>query len=132
MSYLWCMAHLQLARNSGHSSHASVLPCPAAFSQKLAAVLQKRKSLAGKDWKGVHHNWGGLLLGLGTLIAVVGPANTYIRLGKLFPGAQVLQTGHRSEAQQLQTRKLGQIVQSAKLQQRTHAKQRGTLLPRRC
>ena len=48
--------------------------------------LQKRKSLAGKDWKGNHHNWGGLLLGLGVLIAVVGPANTYIRLGKLFPG----------------------------------------------
>ena len=55
----------------------------------LCACLQKRKSLAGKDWKGNHHNWGGLLLGLGVLIAVVGPANTYIRLGKLFPGTDL-------------------------------------------
>ena len=36
--------------------------------------MQKRKSLASKDLKGVHHNAGGLLLGLGTLIAGVCPA----------------------------------------------------------
>lgn len=47
----------------------------------LGALLQERKELAGKDVKGVHHNWGSLLLGLGVLIAVVGPVNTYLRLG---------------------------------------------------
>ena len=61
-------------------------PTPSGRKLNLLGLLQKRKSLAGKDWKGIHHNWGGLLLGLGVLIAVVGPANTYIRLGKLFPG----------------------------------------------
>lgn len=37
--------------------------------------------MSKENYKGRHHNWGGLLLGLGTLIAVVGPANTYLRTG---------------------------------------------------
>ena len=39
--------------------------------------------MSKENYKGRHHNWGGLLLGLGTLIAVVGPANTYLRTGAL-------------------------------------------------
>ncbi len=34
-----------------------------------------------KDYKGVHHNFGGLLMGLGTATAVAGPVNTYLRSG---------------------------------------------------
>lgn len=33
-----------------------------------------------------HANWGSLLLALGVAIAIEGPANTYLRTGKLFPG----------------------------------------------
>lgn len=53
---------------------------------EIAALEQERKDLLKGDPKGVHHNWGSLLLGLGVLIAVVGPVNTYLRAGKLFPG----------------------------------------------
>ncbi|KAK9792941.1 hypothetical protein WJX73_000699 [Symbiochloris irregularis] len=53
---------------------------------EIKALESERKQLAGKDLKGVHHNWGGLLLGLGVFFAVAGPLNTYLRSGKLFPG----------------------------------------------
>jgi hypothetical protein len=33
-----------------------------------------------------HYNWGSLLLGLGVLMSVAGPLNTFLRTGKLFPG----------------------------------------------
>ena len=42
---------------------------------------QERKSLLKQDPKSVHHNWGSLLLGLGVVIAIAGPVNTYLRLG---------------------------------------------------
>ncbi len=43
--------------------------------------LQQRKLMSKKEYKGRHHNWGGLLMGLGTATAVAGPVNTYIRAG---------------------------------------------------
>jgi len=45
--------------------------------------LQQRKVMSKKDYKGVHHNFGGLLMGLGTATAVAGPVNTYLRSGTL-------------------------------------------------
>ena len=39
--------------------------------------------MSKKDYKGVHHNFGGLLMGLGTATAVAGPVNTYLRSGTL-------------------------------------------------
>lgn len=39
--------------------------------------------MSKKDYKGVHHNFGGLLMGLGTATAVAGPVNTYLRSGLL-------------------------------------------------
>lgn len=59
---------------------------PSPLDAKIAELEEERKVLGKGNWKGRHHNWGGLILGLGTLIAVVGPANTYLRTGKLFPG----------------------------------------------
>lgn len=48
--------------------------------------MQKRKELVKGGFKDRHFNWGSLLLGLGVLIGVEGPVNTYMRTGKLFPG----------------------------------------------
>ncbi|DBA81288.1 TPA: hypothetical protein ACH3X2_006905 [Trebouxia sp. C0005] len=53
---------------------------------RIAALEEQRKVMSKKDYKGVHHNFGGLLMGLGTATAVAGPVNTYLRSGKLFPG----------------------------------------------
>ena len=54
--------------------------------------------MSKKDYKGVHHNFGGLLMGLGTATAVAGPVNTYLRSGTLRLFAVVLQilTAHSS------------------------------------
>lgn len=53
---------------------------------RIAALEEQRKLMSKKEYKGRHHNWGGLLMGLGTATAVAGPVNTYLRSGKLFPG----------------------------------------------
>ena len=37
--------------------------------------------MSKKEYKGRHHNWGGLIMGLGTATAVAGPINTYLRAG---------------------------------------------------
>ena len=44
-------------------------------------MLQQRKLMSKKEYKGRHHNWGGLIMGLGTATAVAGPINTYLRAG---------------------------------------------------
>ena len=58
--------------------------------RELACTLslrpQERKELIGQKLNEKHNNWGSLLLGLGMLIAVEGPVNTWLRTGKLFPG----------------------------------------------
>ena len=46
-----------------------------------AVLLQQRKLMSKKEYKGRHHNWGGLIMGLGTATAVAGPVNTYLRAG---------------------------------------------------
>ena len=45
-------------------------------------ALQKRKELTKGDFRTKHSNWGHLLLGIGVLIAVEGPVNTYLRAGQ--------------------------------------------------
>ena len=44
--------------------------------------MQKRKQLTKGDFRTKHSNWGHLLLGIGVLIAIEGPVNTYLRAGK--------------------------------------------------
>ena len=46
--------------------------------------LQTRKELTQGKFKDKHWNWGSLLLGLGVVIGIAGPINTYIRVGKFF------------------------------------------------
>ena len=49
-------------------------------------ALQERKTLASGDFKNKHTNVGSILLGMGVLLSVEGGLNTYLRVGKLFPG----------------------------------------------
>lgn len=51
-----------------------------------SAALQKRKALLKNDPRAKHYLWSSLLLGVGGTFAIVGPLNTYLRTGKLFPG----------------------------------------------
>ena len=48
----------------------------------IQIALQKRKELTKGDFRTKHSNWGHLLLGIGVLIAVEGPVNTYLRAGQ--------------------------------------------------
>lgn len=43
---------------------------------------QTRKALTKGGYRDKHWNWGSLLLGLGVLIAIEGPVNTYLRTGE--------------------------------------------------
>jgi uncharacterized membrane protein len=45
-------------------------------------LLQDRKSLTKGGFRDRHWNWGSLLLGVGVLIAIEGPVNTYLRTGE--------------------------------------------------
>ena len=45
-------------------------------------LLQTRKELTKGNFRTLHWNWGSLLLGLGVVIGIVGPVNTYIRVGQ--------------------------------------------------
>ena len=47
--------------------------------------VQKRKELTKGDFRTKHTNWGHLLLGIGVLIGVEGPVNTYLRAGETCP-----------------------------------------------
>jgi len=49
-------------------------------------LLQERKELIGQRLNEKHFNWGSLILGLGILMSIAGPFNTFLRTGKLFPG----------------------------------------------
>ena len=48
--------------------------------------MQKQQELRGGDFKNKHFNVGSVLLAFGTIIAVEGSVNTWMRTGKLFPG----------------------------------------------
>ncbi|KAI8114166.1 hypothetical protein M9434_002292 [Picochlorum sp. BPE23] len=52
----------------------------------IASLESERKDLIGQKLNDKHHNWGSLILGLGVLMAIAGPCNTFLRTGKLFPG----------------------------------------------
>ena len=53
-----------------------------AGDEKFLCALQTRKELTKGNVREKHSNWGHLLLGLGVLIAVEGPVNTYLRTGE--------------------------------------------------
>ena len=58
------------------------LPPPNPTGLRVAGLAaQTRKELLKGNYREVHWNWGSLLLGLGVLIAIEGPVNTYLRTG---------------------------------------------------
>ncbi|KAK9824790.1 hypothetical protein WJX74_008967 [Apatococcus lobatus] len=57
-----------------------------ALDGQIAELEAQRKELTKGDFRNKHTNLGHFLLGLGVLMSVVGPLNTYFRAGKLFPG----------------------------------------------
>jgi hypothetical protein len=62
-------------------------PRPASpLDGQISELEAERKALIASGARVKHFNWGSLLLALGVLIAIEGPANTYLRTGKLFPG----------------------------------------------
>lgn len=53
---------------------------------QIDTLAATRKELVSGGFKDRHHDWGNLLLSLGVMTSVAGGMNTYIRVGKLFPG----------------------------------------------
>eukprot|EP00873_Tetraselmis_striata_P038757 jgi/Tetstr1/459021/TSEL_004489.t1 len=53
---------------------------------EIAALEAERKDLAAGNFRDKHNNWGSVLLGLGVTSSIGGALNTYLRVGKLFPG----------------------------------------------
>mmetsp|Transcript_3658 Transcript_3658/g.6225 ORF Transcript_3658/g.6225 Transcript_3658/m.6225 type:complete len:291 (+) Transcript_3658:98-970(+) len=53
---------------------------------QIAELTATRKELVAGGFKDRHHDWGNLLLSLGVITSVAGGMNTYMRVGKLFPG----------------------------------------------
>uniref|UniRef100_A0A7S0MZY1 DUF4079 domain-containing protein n=1 Tax=Pyramimonas obovata TaxID=1411642 RepID=A0A7S0MZY1_9CHLO len=53
---------------------------------QIAELTATRKELVSGGFRDRHHDWGNLLLSLGVMTSVAGGMNTYIRVGKLFPG----------------------------------------------
>ena len=78
-------AQLPAAPASADGTAATPRPSSPLDGQ-IAELEAERKALIASGARDKHFNWGSLLLALGVLIAVEGPANTYLRTGKLFPG----------------------------------------------
>ncbi|KFM26267.1 hypothetical protein F751_4760 [Auxenochlorella protothecoides] len=53
---------------------------------RIKELEQERKDLIRKKLNEKHYTWGSVLLGLGITFSIIGPVNTYLRTGKLFPG----------------------------------------------
>ena len=53
---------------------------------EIDELTKERKELVAGNYKQKHFNAGSLLLAFGTCLAIEGGMNTYIRVGKLFPG----------------------------------------------
>ena len=57
-----------------------------AVAKQIDELTSTRKELVAGKFKDKHANMGYLLLALGVTLAVEGGMNTYLRVGKLFPG----------------------------------------------
>merc|ERR1719409_2083578 len=57
-----------------------------AVAKQIDELAATRKELVAGKFKDKHANMGYLLLALGVTLAVEGGMNTYLRVGKLFPG----------------------------------------------
>ena len=71
---------------AGGDSEASPTPAQTETQKTIAGLSATRKELVAGDFKNKHFNMGSLLLAFGVTLAVEGGMNTYMRVGKLFPG----------------------------------------------
>jgi Protein of unknown function (DUF4079) len=53
------------------------------IDEEFAAITKRRKDLSTKNVRDKHYEMGSLILGLGVFAAIEGPANTYVRAGKV-------------------------------------------------
>jgi hypothetical protein len=60
---------------------------------QIKELESKRKQLLNGDPRGKHYLWSSLLLGMGITFGIIGPLNTYLRAGKLFPGPHLYAGG---------------------------------------
>jgi hypothetical protein len=51
------------------------------LDSQIAELEAERKELIGQKLNEQHSNWGSLLLGLGVMMSVAGPLNTFLRTG---------------------------------------------------
>ena len=56
------------------------------IDSKIIELSATRKSLIGMNLRDKHYTTGSTLLGVGVGVAILGAFNTYMRVGKLFPG----------------------------------------------
>ena len=61
-------------------------PAQKETESKIAELTATRKELVAGGFKDKHSNVGYFLLAFGTMLAVEGGMNTYLRTGRLFPG----------------------------------------------
>jgi len=80
------MPAVAVAATDGAAAAIEFTPAQQETQSRIAELSATRKELAAGGFKDKHYNVGALLLSFGTILAVDGAMNTYLRTGKLFPG----------------------------------------------
>jgi hypothetical protein len=76
----------EMVTASGETEAVALTPAQKETQGKIDELASTRKELVAGQFKDKHFNVGSLLLAFGTVLAVEGGMNTYMRVGKLFPG----------------------------------------------
>ena len=74
------------ARLSALRGDISLMQGAMEIDTKIIELSATRKSLIGMNLRDKHYTTGSTLLGVGVGVAILGAFNTYMRVGKLFPG----------------------------------------------
>eukprot|EP00953_Heterococcus_sp_UTEX-ZZ885_P016337 9188-Heterococcus_DN1.PRE.2 len=84
------------ASSSGLKADLSKLQSAAVIKidEEFAAITKRRKELSTKNVRDKHYEMGSLILGLGVFAAIEGPANTYVRAGKMQKGNEAARIAH--------------------------------------
>lgn len=76
----------EMVTTSGETEAVALTPAQRETQTKIDELTSTRKELVAGGFKDKHFNMGSLLLSFGIVLAVEGGMNTYMRVGKLFPG----------------------------------------------
>ena len=68
---------------------ATLVAAMSAADAEVASLQETRETIKSGNFRDVHYQMGTVLLAVGIPMALEGPVNTYMRAGKLFPGAHV-------------------------------------------